>query len=113
MLTVEKLKVFGANTDEGIERCVNNEQFYLSLVEKVINDDSVERLESAINAGELEDAFKIAHTLKGSIGNLALTPLYDEVVGITELLRARTDTDYTPYIERIKELYKQLKDLSK
>ena len=32
---------------------------------------------------------------------------------LTELLRAKTDVDYSPYMERIKSLEKQLKDLSK
>ena len=32
MITVEKLKQFGANTSEGLERCLNNEAFYLKLV---------------------------------------------------------------------------------
>ena len=111
-LTVEKLKEFGANAEAGLERCMNNEKFYISLVEKVLDDDSVEQLEEAINAGELDKAFTIAHTLKGSLGNLSLTPLYDAAVELTELLRKRTDTDYTPYIEKIKSLRKQLKDLS-
>ena len=112
MLTIEKLKEFGADTSTGLERCMNNEQFYISLIERVLEDDSVERLEEAINAGELDNAFKTAHSLKGSIGNLSLTPLYDAVVEITELLRARTDTDYAPYIEKIKSLREQLKKLA-
>ena len=32
MLTIEKLKAYGANVDEGLSRCMNNETFYLRLV---------------------------------------------------------------------------------
>ena len=32
MLTVEKLKEYGADTGEGLNRCMNNEAFYLRLV---------------------------------------------------------------------------------
>ena len=112
MLTIEKLKAFGADTEEGLGRCMNNESFYLSLVAKVLADDSVERLKAAIEAGNLDEAFTIAHTLKGSLGNLSLTPLFDAAVEITALLRARTDTDYTPYIQKIESLKNELIALS-
>ena len=42
MLTVEKLKSFGANTDEGLGRCMKNEMLYLRLVGMVVNDQNYE-----------------------------------------------------------------------
>lgn len=111
MLTVENLKAIGVNTDEGLARCMNNEQFYLMLVGKALGNDGVERLDQALKNGNLDEGFEIAHSLKGVLGNLSLTPLYDAVVEITELLRARTELDYTPYMDKIKTLEKELKDL--
>ncbi len=111
MLTVENLKNLGVNTDEGLARCINNEQFYLMLVGKALNDDGVARLDAAIKSGNLDEGFEAAHSLKGVLGNLSLTPLYDAVVEITELLRARTQTDYAPYMEKILSLYHALKEL--
>ncbi|MBQ7202418.1 MAG: Hpt domain-containing protein [Eubacterium sp.] len=113
MLTVDKLKEFGANTDEALERCMNNEQFYIMLVEKALNDDSLERLEVALNNNNLDEGFEIAHSMKGVLGNLSLTPLYDIMVEITELLRSRTEMDYTPYMQKAKEVKNELVELSK
>ena len=113
MLTVDKLKEFGANTDEALERCINNEQFYIMLVEKALNDDSLERLEVALNNNNLDEGFEIAHSMKGVLGNLSLTPLYDIMVEITELLRSRTEMDYTPYMQKAKEVKNELVELSK
>ena len=113
MLTVDKLKEFGANTDEALERCMNNEQFYIMLVEKALNDDSLERLEVALNNNNLDEGFEIAHSMKGVLGNLSLTPLYDIMVEITELLRSRTEMDYTPYMQKAKEIKNELVELSK
>ena len=31
MITIDELKQFGANTDEGVARCMGNEEFYLNL----------------------------------------------------------------------------------
>ena len=113
MLTIEKLNDFGADTNDALERCMNNEQFYLMLVEKELNDDSLERLDSAINDGNLDEAFEIAHSLKGVLSNLSLTPLYDTIVEITELLRSRTEMDYSPYMEKAFSIKNSLIELSK
>ena len=45
MLTIEKLREFGADTDDGLARCLNNETFYLRLVDKAMQDPSFDRLE--------------------------------------------------------------------
>ena len=38
MLTIEKLKEFGANTEDGVGRCMGNESFYIMLVSSILND---------------------------------------------------------------------------
>ena len=111
MLTIEKLRNYGANVDEGLARCLNNESFYLRLVNMVINDKNFSELENAINQNDLKKAFEAAHALKGSIGNLSITPIYDAVVEITELLRNQTATNYQPYLTKILDLRQKLVDL--
>ena len=113
MLTIDKLNEFGANTNEALARCMNNEQFYIMLVEKALGDDSLERLDAALKNGNLDEGFEIAHSLKGVLGNLSLTPLYDVIVEVTELLRSRTQTDYSPYMEKAFSLKNTLLELSK
>ena len=112
MLTVEKLNEFGADTNDALERFMNNEQFYIMMVEKALKDDSLERLDSALKDGNLDEGFEIAHSLKGVLLNLSLTPLYEVVVEITELLRSRTQTDYSPYMEKAFAIKNSLIELS-
>ena len=45
-------------------------------------------------------------------GNLALTPLYEPVQEITELLRAETDMDYTALMNQIREAKAALQQLA-
>ncbi|MBO4337043.1 MAG: Hpt domain-containing protein [Lachnospiraceae bacterium] len=111
MLTIEVLKEYGANVQEGLTRCVNNEQFYLKLVGKALADTNYERLLAAVEKKDLDDAFEAAHALKGAWSNLALTPLSQPVSEMTDLLRNRTDMDYSPYIETIKEKKEELEKL--
>lgn len=108
MLTVDALKQFGANADEGLTRCMGNEGFYFKLIGKVVEDKNFAALESAIAERDLDAAFEAAHSLKGVLGNLALTPIYEPVYEITELLRARSDIDYVPFLKTISEKRNEL-----
>ena len=101
MLTIDALREMGVKPEEGLNRCMNNEEFYLKLVKMVPGDAGFVKLREAIAAGDLEAGFEAAHALKGVLGNLSLTPMDDSVVEITELLRSRTETDYGPLLETI------------
>ncbi len=111
MAKLEDLRSYGANVEEGLNRCVNNEGFYLKMINKAVEDNSFEELYSAVNSKDLEKAFEIAHALKGVLANLALTPICEPVSEIVELLRNRTDTDYSEYLERIRAKREELQNL--
>ena len=101
MLTIENLKEYGANVEEGLTRCMNNEALYLRLAGTIPAEGRFEALKKNIEDRDLDSAFENAHALKGVTGNLSLTPLYDPLSKITELLRAREDTDYSELINEI------------
>ena len=107
-MTIDDLKAYGANTTEGLTRCMNNESFYLRLVKMIPGDANFQKLYDAIGSGDLDAAFEAAHALKGSTTNLALTPVSAPVVEITELLRARAQTDYKTLIHQIREARDEL-----
>lgn len=111
MLTIEALREYGANVEEGLKRCVNNEKFYLSLVQRAVKSAGTDELESALAGGDLHRAFEICHSMKGVFGNLSLTPLYAPVSEMTELLRAEKAADYKEYLCVIKEKLAQLKQI--
>jgi len=112
MLTIDALKEYGADVDQGLSRCMNNESFYLRLVGMALNDKNFDSLRTALNDGNLDRAFDAAHTLKGVLGNLALTPIYDDVYRLTELLRSRTDTDYSDHLTAIEAKRAELMKLA-
>ncbi len=112
MLSVDALREFGADVDTALARCLNKEDFYLKLVKMGISDERYEKLGTALEEDNLDEAFEICHALKGVIGNLALEPLYKVLSEMTELLRSRTKTDYTPLYNQIKEMHKKLVDLA-
>ena len=103
MLTIEMLKEYGADTDTALGRCFGNEAFYFRLVGMASASAEFDKLSEAVEKGDLQDAFNQAHALKGILGNLSLTPAYDKVCEITELLRAGTQMDYSERVAQILE----------
>lgn len=104
MLTIETLQSYGVNTKEGLSRCMNMEKFYFRMLGMGLKNDAFDKLEKLLAEGNLEEAFEQAHAIKGVVGNLAITPIYDKIADITESLRAKKDLDYV-------SLYKPVKDL--
>ena len=111
MISIDTLKNYGANVEEGLTRCMNNEGFYIMLVNKVLADDRIEKLEQQINEKDLDAAFETAHALKGMYSNLSLDPITKPVVEITELLRSRSDVDYSALVNEAKTQFAKLKEL--
>ncbi len=111
MLTIENLKALGANTDEGLARCLGKEDFYLRMVSMALADDGFEKLQAAVQNGDLNEGFERAHALKGVLSNVSLTTLSEPVSEITEELRARNNIDYSALLSRIDEELKKYRAL--
>ena len=111
MLTIDKLREFGADIDEGLVRCMGKEDFYLMLVGKAIEDERLSLLEEQLAKKDLDAAFETAHALKGMYTNLSLTPLSEPIIAMTELLRSRIDTDYSALLTEAKAQFEKLRSL--
>lgn len=111
MITLEKLQGYGADVQSGLSRCMGREDFYLRLINKSLEDTSVtEKLRAAMEAGDIKAGFEAAHALKGVYGNLSLTPVFEPVSELTEILRAGSfegaPEKYALFLEKYQELLK-------
>ena len=111
MLTIDALRAFGADVDDGLARCMNKEDFYLRMVGKAAEVTYVDDLEAALNEGDVKKAFECAHALKGVYANLSLTPLYTPSSDLTELLRTGSMERYEPSLSALKQKAGELKEL--
>ncbi|MBR6380316.1 MAG: Hpt domain-containing protein [Lachnospiraceae bacterium] len=92
-MTVEQLREAGVQVEEGLARCMNNEAFYLRMVGLGLADERFGTLGAALESGSTQEAFEMAHALKGVLANLALTPVQQPVSRMTEILRGREEGD--------------------
>ncbi|SEM40705.1 Hpt domain-containing protein [Butyrivibrio sp. ob235] len=111
MLTIDILNEFGADTKEGLARCLDDEEFYLDLIPEALERERYEELQELLEKKDIPAAFEAAHALKGVLGNLALTPIYEPASEMTELLRAGEDIDYTELITTVIEQRDKLAEM--
>lgn len=94
MITLEILRNNGTDIETGLSRCLGKEDLYLKLVNMGLSDAKFEELGSVLASNDLQKAFELCHALKGVIGNLAITPLYEALSALTEKLRNKEEEDY-------------------
>ena len=111
MSVLENLKNIGCNTKEGLERCLNKEDFYIKLLKMAVSENKVYELKDSIITKDYDKAFAISHTLKGVYANLAITPLFNLLYNITEDLRIKKDKDYTNELNDIISLFEEVKKI--
>jgi len=85
----EVYESIGADYRDAMER-LPGEAFVTRFALKFLDDKSYQNLKDALAAGNAEDAFRAAHTLKGVCQNLGFENLYVPSAALTEALRGRT-----------------------
>ena len=85
----EMFEVYGADYNSTMARFMGKEAMYLKFLDMLFKDDNLEKLGTALEQQDYEAAFAAAHTLKGVVGNMGLTPLFNAVCAIVESLRKR------------------------
>ena len=110
MMTIESLKKYGADVETGLARCMGQEAFYLRFVRMMLDDKNFSQLSKAVEQGDPKAAFEAAHALKGVAGNLSLTPIFEPVSELTDVLRDRTDMPETAeWMDRIRKAMEDLR----
>ena len=95
----------GADYAEAIRRIGSDERIrkYLGILRR---DDSMDILRRALLEGDVDTAFRAAHTIKGSALNLGLSPLTDSSSRLTEALRSKASSaTIAPLLEETERAY--------
>ena len=91
MMTEEKkqeLTGMGFDVEDALNRFMNKENLYEKFLLRFSSDPNFSLLVDSVNNNNKEEAFNAAHTLKGICLNLGFSQLTEDVVNITEILRA-------------------------
>lgn len=104
MTIQECYKKMGADYQEVLGR-LYNETMICKFVRMFLQDDSFRILEDGLRRGDVKEAFRGAHTLKGVCQNLGFSNLYAPAYTLTETLRAGQLEGTQEQFARVAEQY--------
>lgn len=87
MSMTSELQELGADVNDAMQRFMNNASLYEKMLKKLPATIEANPVMEFIDAGDIATAIEKAHTLKGVLGNLSVTPLYKAYTEIVDLLR--------------------------
>lgn len=89
---ISELSDWGCDIPGTMNRFSNDRNLFFKLLSYVPKQQEFNELGEMLQSGDVKGAFEKAHSLKGVLGNMGLTPMYEEAVAVTEPLRAgKTD----------------------
>lgn len=106
-MKIEKLKSCGIDYDGGVDRFGGNEAMFEKFVRRYGEDTRYTDLLAAIESGDCEQAFRVAHALKGVVGNLSFTVYYEAITPLTELLKEGNLEEARALIPSIQEAHEK------
>lgn len=107
----QRLVECGADVESTVRRFMGNEAMYEKFLKKFTDNSNYSGLEESIAAGDYEEAFKCAHTLKGVSANLGLDPIYKASSDLTEEVRGKQNEEVNK--ERVQEIWQELQRVYK
>ena len=99
----------GANYQDVLKRFYKPEMIK-RFVKMFLQDDSFQILEEALRRGDVKEAFRGAHTLKGVCQNLGFSNLYAPTYTLTETLRAGHLEGTQEQFAKVAEQYQRTMD---
>ncbi len=84
---LEELKTMGVDVEEAVERFVGNAALYEKMLRtfpKMIRNSEVD---PDFDGNDYADIIEKTHAIKGTSGNLSLTPIYKAYTDVVDLLR--------------------------
>ena len=82
-----RLEGWGARVDEAMERFLEDEPLYLKSLQRFAREGILDRLEERLAAGQIQEAFEVVHSMKGTASILSLEPLLGKIPPVSEPLR--------------------------
>jgi HPt (histidine-containing phosphotransfer) domain-containing protein len=74
---------------DGVKRVMNNTKLYIKLLAKFKDEISLDNLDAALAAGNMEEAQNAAHTVKGVAGNLSLAELFKQCLELEHQIKEK------------------------
>lgn len=104
---LDSMAAYGADTEGVLDRFMDDEELYATCLDEFVETTDLEGLHNYIDAKDYDNAFEVAHALKGVSGNLGLTPLFKVACVLVEALRGK---EYDNLEAQYKEVFDKMQE---
>ena len=89
----EILMSVGIDYDEAIGRFAGATELFEKFLKEMAIMKVIEPLQKALTDGNVDEAFAVAHTLKGNFGNMSAKPLFNIITPLVDELKKGNMTE--------------------
>ncbi len=97
----EDLKALGVDIDGGLKRLGGNEALYTRLLNTFVKAIRGQAVDPDFDESDYEDVKEKAHAIKGTSGNLSITPVFEAYTEIMNLLRAGQPAEAKEVLKKV------------
>lgn len=101
MSLFEELKALGVDIDGGLKRLGGNEKLYTRLLGSFLKAIKTYYVQPDFDCNNYTDIIEKTHALKGTAGNLSITPVYEAYTEIVDLLRSGHPEEAKIILEKV------------
>lgn len=110
MNLLEELNVLGVNTEEALARMNGNVSLYERMLVKFAVMMKNSLVQPDFDCNDYADITEAAHAIKGTSGNLSVTPIYEAYSEIVRLLRANQPEQAKEVLEKVMPVQTKIVD---
>ena len=104
----EKLIAAGIDYDNALRRFAGKEALYEKYLVKFKDDNHLELALAAKDSENYEEMLKAIHTMKGVVGTLGMTALFQACAGVVNAIRAKELENMDELVENVKKEYAKM-----
>ncbi len=106
----EPVDVEGLDAADGLARSGGNEALYHDLLRRFVRGhaDAARQIREYLGAGEMEEARRVAHTLKGVSGNIGATGVFAATLEVQNALKDGTESEVHRSVDALDEELRRL-----
>ena len=104
----EKLIAAGIDYDNALCRFAGKENLYEKYLVKFKDDNHLKLALEAKEQGNYEEMLKAIHTMKGVVGTLGMTALFQACAAVVNAIRAKQLERLDELVEHVKKEYEKM-----
>ena len=91
------------NPEDALKRVGGNNGLYIKLLGRFAEDNQFEEITGLLQSGDIEEAARKIHALKGVAANLSLEKLHEDTIALEKAIKS--DEECKPLLEALRQTY--------